>query len=433
MKIKNIIVFLILIQTCNSFSQAPEWLVFDIENSPVPFNNLHDITFDKDGYVVMVFGQDGYNRGGGLVFYDYNDWDVLNTDNSVIPTNQLLEVEIDKNNAIWIGSLGEEGLFKFKDNDIQVFDKTNSPIKNTFIRNLVVDSNNVKWFRNASLSGKDLIYSFDDINWLIIDSSNSFYKRYSEVRTLFVDKQNDKWFGFMGTDCYIARFNNKNWIVYDTIFNTVNDWSSQFCIEEDSVGNIWIGTLKPIIFDGKYWTILYDFPGWGVYSIATESNNDIWILGDSMNVGRLIKYKQGEWTILDSSNSAYNTKGSLIKIDKYGNKLITTSKGLYIFKEGGVVGITDVDEDIKVEQNKILCYPNPTSCIVNLRYRIETAGLVNIFLTDVLGNQTLLKSEYKFPGDYVETFNFNVYPQGIYNVVLQMSDNVFSERVMIVQ
>ncbi len=92
----------------------------------------------------------------------------------------------------------------------------------------------------------------------------------------------------------------------------------------------------------------------------------------------------------------------------------------------------NIPENI-LEYEYIKIFPNPTSSTINLRYRIETAGTVNIFLTDVLGNKTLLKSDFKYTGDYVETFDFGGYPQGIYNVVLQTDNQIRSEKVFILK
>ncbi|MFH1050353.1 MAG: T9SS type A sorting domain-containing protein [bacterium] len=107
----------------------------------------------------------------------------------------------------------------------------------------------------------------------------------------------------------------------------------------------------------------------------------------------------------------------------------TRNGEIYVSREP----VTDVEEDNKILDKKLFCYPNPTSNSINLRYRIESAGMVNIFLTDVLGNKTPLKSEYKFAGDFVEMFNLTVYPQGIYNVVLQKENQVHSEKVVIIR
>ncbi|MFH1051439.1 MAG: T9SS type A sorting domain-containing protein, partial [bacterium] len=95
--------------------------------------------------------------------------------------------------------------------------------------------------------------------------------------------------------------------------------------------------------------------------------------------------------------------------------------------------LTPVEEKPITEKNVLSIFPNPTENTINLRYRIESASRVNIFITDILGNQTLLKSDYKFPGDYVEMFNLNGYSQGIYNVVLQTDKQVFSERVVLIK
>ncbi|MDO9635310.1 MAG: hypothetical protein Q7J05_09810, partial [Paludibacter sp.] len=59
--------------------------------------------------------------------------------------------------------------------------------------------------------------------------------------------------------------------------------------------------------------------------------------------------------------------------------------------------VVSVDNLVSSENDNVTIFPNPTSNTINLRYRIETAGMVNIFITDILGNQTLLKSENRFP------------------------------------
>ncbi|MFH1052020.1 MAG: T9SS type A sorting domain-containing protein [bacterium] len=94
---------------------------------------------------------------------------------------------------------------------------------------------------------------------------------------------------------------------------------------------------------------------------------------------------------------------------------------------------TPVEENPISKENNLRIYPNPAENTVNISYRIETPGIANIFITDVLGNQTLLKSEYKFPGDYVETFNLNVYPQGIYNVVLRSGNTMRTMKVVLLK
>ncbi|MFH1051226.1 MAG: T9SS type A sorting domain-containing protein, partial [bacterium] len=94
---------------------------------------------------------------------------------------------------------------------------------------------------------------------------------------------------------------------------------------------------------------------------------------------------------------------------------------------------TPVEENPISKEKNLKIYPNPTENKINISYRIESAGMVNIFLTDILGNQTLLNTDYKFPGDYVETFNMNDFSQGIYNIILQINDKIYSESVVVMK
>ncbi|MFH1050673.1 MAG: T9SS type A sorting domain-containing protein [bacterium] len=92
-----------------------------------------------------------------------------------------------------------------------------------------------------------------------------------------------------------------------------------------------------------------------------------------------------------------------------------------------------VDVEDNSERRIFSVFPNPSQGTIQISYLIESAGIVNIYLTDILGNQMLLNTDYKFPGDYTETYNLNDYPQGIYNLILQINDKIYSESVVVMK
>ena len=80
----------------------------------------------------------------------------------------------------------------------------------------------------------------------------------------------------------------------------------------------------------------------------------------------------------------YNDINSLT-IDKLGNLWIATSKGLAVFKEGGVNLPTSVNDEKKDIPN-FSVFPNPSENTIKIKYTNDISGQVKITLTDMNGN-----------------------------------------------
>ncbi len=437
MKILKLILLFLLSNIV--FSQSPEWISFNQDSTPLPWNNIRDLCFDYEENIWLVFyTQSLVAKEGGLAHFNRQDWLLYQPKNLNFPANEIYKISIDKDNNKWIASQ-DKGLIKFANDNWSVFDTSNSDIPSNTVWDVKIDGNNIIWV--ATSNG---LASYDGSAWTYYDIT--YYFLLGELYTkLFIDKNNTKWICTMNKG--LIKFDIDKWAVYDTSNSIIrNNYIKDIAL--DSNNNIWIASFSwPIRMKDDEWTLYdenYNCPVYLVRAIAVEPNGTIWFAdsrtGDEWGVA---SFDGTNWKYLKRSETPLPASPQGIRVDKYGNKwflynFTNNMFGLVVYKEGGVVNITDVEDDIKVEQNKVLCYPNPTSGAINLRYRIETAGIINIFLTDILGNQTLLKTEYKFPGDYVETFNLNVshdnanvYPQGIYNIVLQSGENIYSERVVV--
>ena len=125
------------------------------------------------------------------------------------------------------------------------------------------------------------------------------------------------------------------WLHYDTTNSGISD-NSITGIAIDASGNKWFGTLNHgvVKFDGTNWTNYYPLPGPPyIKTIATEGDT-VWAGG----VSGLARYVGGTWTVFNSSNSGLPCNEiEAFAIDKFGNKWIGTTAGLY----GG--GLTKFD------------------------------------------------------------------------------------------
>jgi ligand-binding sensor domain-containing protein len=424
MKELKIFVFVFIILTNILMSQSPEWLIFDKSNSIIETYHVKDIDIDINNNLwITTTTRDTWNTGG-IVFTDRENWEIYNSKNSDLITDTLRNLVIDKQGYLWIATT-DKGVIKFKEKTVENFDTLNSPLPWQKTLDIAVDSLNVKWFSNNIMGGG--LISYDNGTWRVFDSNDVAFPSKGYVSSVFVDKNNDKWIGYYW-DSYIFKYDGLNW----TVFDTLAKWDRHGIISSfarDSLGNLWIGWDEPVKFTGTHWVIYLACPLGSINTIAVDTNNDIWF--GSHN--GMMKYDRSTWTVFDTTNSALPYPGvNKIVIDKYGNKWIV-ALSVAVYKEGGVIGITDVEDDKKVEQNKILCYPNPSSGITKIRYRIESPGIISLLLTDALGNRKILKSEYKYPGDYIEEFDLSAYSQGLYNIILQQDNKIYSGKIALIK
>ncbi|MFH1051822.1 MAG: two-component regulator propeller domain-containing protein [bacterium] len=446
-----------------------EWEIILPWNSGIPTDYVEVIIIDdKD---IKWFG----TIGGGLVKFSGTDWIKYNTSSSPLPGCDVNIIDIDKDNNKWMGFGYERGIAMFDGNNWFSYDTTKILKKNYWdnadIKSIAIDSNNNKWF-GTRFNG---VVKFDGEDWQFFNKSDSSFPD-NFVNDIKVNKNGEVWFACREG---LIKWDGKDFKIFNPD-TTEYHWIYFNSIAFDTIGNIWtVDDYNVYKFDGENWTVFdedeigldieylttiyidkdnikwigtdpssiikYDDINWTFYypkrkpvfyydyinTLTSDNAGNLWIGSDE----GLSKFDGETFTNYDSFNSDLPSNDiQSIRVDKYNNKWIGTDCGLAVFNENGVILETDEFENYHNNNSTILiCYPNPSSGTINLRYRIESADMVNIFLTDILGNQTLLKSEYKFPCDYVEMLDLRDYPQGIYNVVLQAGDKIFSERVVILQ
>lgn len=196
---------------------------------------------------------------------------------------------------------------------------------------------------------------------------------------------NRLWFG---TNEYIGglvKYDNTNWIIYNTSNYSL---PSNFitCATEDKYGNLWFGT---------------------------------WDKG-------LVKYDGSKWTLYNTSNSQlpYNTVMTIF-IDELDNKWIGTfGGGLAVFRENGVI-ISVENENNMLPKNYELKqnYPNPFNPETVIEFSIPKNTHVKLKIYDLLGREiTTLIDEKLNAGNYKKTWHAINLASGIYFYKLQTDE-----------
>lgn len=452
----SIFLLLQILSPAKLLCQEDAWLVFTMDNSELPDNNVLSLALDS--YNNKWIG----TKFGGLAKFDGEKWEIFMPDSAILfppsfeklpanfftseanakqtfltnraialgpQVNAFYELAIDANDTKWIGSkIG--GLIKFDGADWQVFNIDNSGIPDNYAWSLVLDEVDNQWIGTK----KGGAAKFDGSRWSVFDQSNSGLPD-NDVWSIAIDGYGTKW---IGTARGLAKFDGKNWTVYQ-MSNSSLPHNTVSALGVDNKNNVWIGTNGGGLakFDGANWSVYHQvnsaLPSNDITRLAFEySNNAIWI--GTMNAG-LAKFDGLSWKVFNTSNSSLpqnNIKDILI--DDQGNKWIGTELGLAIYREGGV-DLTKSKEIFALSQN----YPNPFNAATEFLFEIPRRTWVTISIYNLLGQsiQTLMNGRLS-AGAYSERWNGltrdgNPAPAGLYLYIVKTDYGARSRKMILLR
>lgn len=174
-------------------------------------------------------------------------------------------------------------------------------------------------------------------------------------------------------------FSQNVWTVYNTFNSSIAD-NMLRCIEEDSVGTIWIGTDNGISkFNGTTFTTIDSsnsgLPVNQIRSIAFDSANNLW-------VGTL----QAGFAIFDGTDwTNYNSFNSNLPDDQVRTISFDTAKGVWLGTTGGVLNINDEGWTVYTMFNSPLGANNVNKIFID-KNNVKWIGTVNGGISKLEGN-----------------------------------------------
>ncbi|MFH1050080.1 MAG: two-component regulator propeller domain-containing protein [bacterium] len=405
-----------------SYSQNPEWRIFNTSNSNITDNTITAISIDSSNHIWIG------NSSGEINFFNGTNWNFYTIDNKYI----IYDIKTDLTGMVWIGS--QNGLSKYDGNEWKLFNSGNSGLPYDRIYSLEIDKENNIWlglwdntivkydretwqkYRNDSLS------IWQDSGVLKVDDSNNIWIGYYD------DYSEDDGFGI------IAKFDGISWINY-TPSNSefpVSQGIYSLAIGKEQI--MWIGTSFDLVkYDDTTWTVFNTsnsgLPNNSVEAIAIDENDVKWI----GTRGGLAKFDDTSWTVWNTDNSDLPSNWIIcIVIDKYGNKWIGTDNGLAVFREGGVVG---VEEPAKSNRGWFSFYSNPAEDIIKFRFHSIIENDVKISLSNYMGNTV---KEYNLNSEQLQKTNeteldVSDLPSGIYFATIRAGGQVVTEKFLILR
>lgn len=147
--------------------------------------------------------------------------------------------------------------------------------------------------------------------------------------------------------------------------------------------------------------------------------------GDSLT---LVK-KEGETNtyILTAYGAVGETKSVTIKEAVYGYSKTVTLK---LTQSTDIPGTSEIPLTLELSQN----YPNPFNPTTVIHYQIPESGNTRLAVYDLIGRQVaLLVNETMPSGSYSVNFDGSGLASGIYIYRLQVGDQVFTRKMMLVK
>lgn len=247
-----------------------EWILYDMENSPLPDNYIWSVAADRNGGLWVGAGLsngDGgawngdNSNGGGLAYLDaQGQWTVYQKETSPLPGNQVRALATDHDGGVWVGlypheASGNAGGLAYRDaaGDWQVYTPDNSSLPGDAVRVLLTDDQGGIWvgLADAGLSGDPntaeagLLYRSAQGQWTLYNTGNTDGDLPdNRIETLLSDGEGGIWIGARGAVSgggLIHRSAAGEWSeLYVGNSGLPADWVT--ALQPDGSGGLWIAT-----------------------------------------------------------------------------------------------------------------------------------------------------------------------------------------------
>lgn len=328
----------------------------------------------------------------------------------------------DSKGNVWIGTAGK-GLWEFSENIIiNKYDHTNSNLKrfnngpDLIINSLVIDKYDNKWL------GTDTgLVRFDGVEGEFFQHPNKLISK--RFTNLLLDNDGESiWIWRNDNFGGIMKFLHGEFTNFDTSNSDIVN-PRIIGLDIDDENNLWMaGPFIPSVsksgnlvkFDGIKWELienqsLAQLRPWS--DLKIENNVIKWI---ATYLGGFVKYDGKTWTQFNTENSDISGNQILrFVIDKYGNKWLVVagsgingSPALEVFREGGVLLPTNVQEYVRKQESKApIVYPNPADDIIKVTDLIKRERTYEI--SNVMGKVML-------NGTFYHEIDVSSLPNGFY-------------------
>jgi len=279
------------------------WTVYNSGNSPLP-SQINDFAVDTNG-VVWISGHSVSINSAVIMSFDGNDATAVFSVADIIgvtpSSNVVFDVYVDKyNNKKWFYTRYGEAILgsirSYDDATWTSFPPSENPNYPTgkIVGGVATDDNNITWtvsYPSVGVGGGSYLpklHRFTGTNWFNYTSFNTNGMLPSDInRDFALDKNGNKW--MVGNAGVIVLSGLYSWSSYNTGTSPL-PYSSVSTVYIDSDNNKWFGSDYsdddgPTMFDGTNWVIYNTensgIAGNSIYDITQDANGNMWFATDS--------------------------------------------------------------------------------------------------------------------------------------------------------
>jgi len=382
-----------------ALSEAPEWVVFNTENSGLANNAVGSVALDAHGVVWIGHSYPHFHTaavegGRGLSRFDGTDWTVLTTETSGMPQDHVLDVAFDSHGIRWAAT--PDGLVGHDGAVWTLYNSENSALPEDSIWFVLVDPLDRLWI-SGPRAGLTLYDREPEPDLWASFTPQSSELLTSMVTFLSVDAEGDLWIPSMQGG--VTEFDGENWHRYSAANSNMSNYAVATAV--DSRGKVWAATWSDGLgeFDGETWTMYdpwnSDLPFGSPWALTVDSQDNVWV-GSQAQPRGLARFDGESWTVYTTGNSELPDDRVLcVTVDGAGNKWIgTRDGGLAVYREGGVrlpAVSTAVQESrssalptrTQLSQN----YPNPFNSSTTIDFSLAELEDVQLAIYNLVGQE----------------------------------------------
>lgn len=311
---RNIVLYivLILLPKLSVFAQQYNFHNYSVKEG-VAQSQVFSLLQDDRGYLWMG------TRGGGITQFDGTTFKTF-TIKDGLPNNYVSCIKEDSNRNLWIGT--NNGLSQY--NGIK-FSNYYPKLNNTqfSIQDIAFDHQGKIWLATNSgvflFNGKDFI----NITELLKEQNTT-------INTIHIDKKGSIWYGNSNGLFKISETNKLFQVTkYDKAMGFMNN--SITCINEDTHGNLWIGTYGDgaYVYNGKLFyriDLNLELYKQTILNIYFDNKDNVWLATLSEGIAQYNTISKTFLWLTEQEGLSNNHVRSIIQ-DQSGNYWFGTSGG----------------------------------------------------------------------------------------------------------
>ncbi len=418
--------------------QAQTWMIYNMDNSVLPSDQVKAILCDKENRVWMA-------TSNGLVMKSNDNWHVYTTEHE-LPDNSINSLFAENSNSvtkIWISTKKGASCVSIQEDfgiEVSTFSTSNSGIGSDSIWLASVDNNSANWFAHGQgISG------FNSEDWYLKVNSNN-ESNLTKVSSIASFPDGWNLFGTRGTG--VARLKmGVDGIsgASSYVVDYTGLWSDNiYSIFIDRLGNQWFGTDKGTSYHVGFETK----EGWDepalrrsthqvsdtVYAIRQDKQERIWL---ATPTGAVVYANQTLYTFTIAEGLPDNAIND-ISFDNAGNIWLATNKGI---ASAGIdellTGVTPLRPEARrggIEK----VYPTVANYLVNIVFSVApNSEKVVLQVYNLNGQliQTLFSGSLP-EGSYTKSWNCSnnqgsKVQKGMYSILLRSAKGIDTQKIIV--